>query len=491
MLVNQDDTLWGALQIIDANSIGVAFAVDESRKLTGIITDGDIRRGLLDGKSLDCKVRLVMNASCVSLPIGATSSEIFSNFSNKIRILPLLDETGRPVDFATPRRLHKIPVAEPDMGGNEMQYVEKCLNDNWISSQGPFVKEFETKFSEQVGVANAISTSSGTTALHLGLAALGIGPGDEVILPSLTFAASINAILYTGATPVLVDVEPDTWNIDPDEIARAITDRTKAVMVVHLYGQPARMDKIKDILRGRDIFLIEDAAEALGAIYKGEPVGSFGDVAAFSFFGNKIITTGEGGMLMVRDPEVAARARILRDHGMNPKRKYWHDCVGFNYRLTNIQAAIGVAQLERLDFFLARKLEIAESYTTKLKDIEGFQFPVKLPESRNMYWLFSVVLDSRKTGISRDELIDAMLRGGIETRPVFPPLHKMPPYLEYASRPVLPVSEHLAYNGLSLPSSPNMTIEAINDIEEFIKHVLNVRNFKITHQNEVLKGEDT
>ena len=232
-------------------------------------------------------------------------------------------------------RSHVLPVMEPSLNGNELQYVIDCIKTGWISSQGLYVKRFEAEFASYLGVPEAVSCANGTVALHLALAALGIGAGDEVIVPDLTFAASINAVLHSGATPVLVDVRRDTWTIDTDSLQSLMTPRTRAIMPVHLYGRASHMDELRAIAKAHGVLLIEDAAEALGASYRGAMLGSLGDAGTFSFFGNKLITTGEGGMVVYRDAKAAARARILRDHGMDPKRRYWHLEVGYNYRLTN------------------------------------------------------------------------------------------------------------------------------------------------------------
>lgn len=482
LLVSSTADLRQALRVIDQNHIGLAFAVDDQGRLAGVITDGDIRRGMLRGETLDSPVSRVMTADCMCLPVSSSRETIAETFSDAITVIPLIDEDMRPVDFASLRRLHQIPVAEPDLSGNEIRYVVECLRDTWISSQGPYVRRFETDFARFVNAPHALATSSGTTALHLALAALDIGPGDEVIVPDLTFAASINAILYTGATPVIVDVEPDTWNLDPKGVEQAITPNTKAVMIVHLYGMPAQIDEIEAITRPRGIYIVEDAAEALGATYKGRHVGTFGDMTAFSFFGNKLITTGEGGMLVARDAELAHKAKVLRDHGMDPKRRYWHESVGFNYRMTNIQAAIGVAQMERVGNFIARKLAIAKRYRANLAGTKGLRLPVESSEAGNVYWLFSLIVEYETLGIDRDELMQGLSRGGIETRPLFHPLHRMPPYRQYGQGRRFPVAEWLADNGMSFPSSVSITDAEIDYICSFLGHVLDVRRFALAQK---------
>ncbi|MCX7901509.1 MAG: DegT/DnrJ/EryC1/StrS family aminotransferase, partial [Burkholderiaceae bacterium] len=283
---------------------------------------------------------------------------------------------------------------------------------------------------------------------HLAMLALGIGAGDEVIVPTLTYVASVNAVTYTGALPVFVDSQPDTWQIDPDDVRRRLTPRTKAIMAVHLYGHPCDMDALRAIAREHRVFLIEDCAEAIGSYYKGRHVGSFGDIATFSFFGNKTITTGEGGMVVSNDPTLMQRARHLKGQGLAAHREYWHDVVGYNYRMTNVCAAIGVAQLERLEDFLARKRALAAAYRDGLAGL-----PLRVhgehADVQHSYWMVSILLDD---AADRDPLRAWLSARGIETRPVFYPVHTMPIYSSRFQRH--PVAEDIARRGINLPSWP-------------------------------------
>ena len=255
-----------------------------------------------------------------------------------------------------------IPVSHPVLGGNEKRYVLECLETGWISSIGRFIRLFEDAFGRYCEARHAIACNNGTTALHLALAGLGTGPGDEIIVPTLTYIATANAVRYCGAQPVFADSEPGTMTVDPARIEERITARTKGIVVVHLYGHPADMDPILEVARRRGLFVVEDAAEAHGALYRGRKAGSLGDVATFSFYGNKIITTGEGGMVTTNDAALSERIRILRGQGMDPGRRYWFPVVGYNYRMTNIAAAIGLAQLEQIYRFIEKRLEIACRY---------------------------------------------------------------------------------------------------------------------------------
>jgi perosamine synthetase len=355
----------------------------------------------------------------------------------------------------------RIPVAAPVLDGREAEYVAECMATEWISSNGRFIGAFESAFAEFCGVKHAIATNNGTTALHLALVALGIQPGDEVIVPTLTYIASANSVRYCDAVPVLVDSEPQTLNMDPAKVAAAITPKTRAIMPVHLYGHPVDMDPLLDLARKHDLFIVEDAAEAIGARYKGKRIGGHGNCATFSFFGNKIITTGEGGMVTTDDDELAAKLRLYRGQGMDPSRRYWFNVVGYNYRMTNIAAAIGLAQMERAEHHLARRSDLASAYREKLSGLAEFiDLPVTANWATHSYWMYVVVLkDSVKK--SRDEVMAALDRENIETRPVFYPMHQMPPYFE--ERPY-PVADHLAARGINLPTHGRMTERDIDRV---------------------------
>src|SRR6185437_12836308 len=324
LIIEETSSIREVLALIDANALGVAFVVGAGGRLVGVCTDGDIRRALLAGASVDMPVGPAVQRRFESASVDSSREDVVSRLSARIRVIPLLDATGRPVDYASLGRSHALPVMEPSLDGNELDYLVECVTSGWISPQGPFVKRFEAAFAEYLGVPEAIAVSNGTVALHLALAALDIGPGDEVIVPDFTFAASINAVLYCGATPVIADVAREAWTIDAGQISDLVTARTRAIMPVHLYGQSADMGAIEAVAKANGLLVVEDAAEALAATYNGRMVGSIGDAGTFSFFGNKLITTGEGGMVVFREPAAAARARRLRDHGMDPNRRYWH-----------------------------------------------------------------------------------------------------------------------------------------------------------------------
>lgn len=345
-----------------------------------------------------------------------------------------------------------LPIAAPVFAGNEKAYVLDCIESSWISSAGKYVEEFERAFADFCKVRHAISCSSGTAALHVALLALGIGPGDEVIVPTLTFVATANAVTYCGARPRFVDIDPETWTVDPALVEAKITAQTKAILPVHLYGQVANMDAINSIARRHKLFVVEDAAEAHGAEFHGERVGSLGDVAAFSFYGNKIISSGEGGMVVTDSDEIARYAGQLRGQGMEPNRRYWFPVIGYNYRMPNLTAAVGLAQLERIEWHLNRRREVASWYRNLLRDVPGIRWQDSQDGRGNVDWLFTIVLDD-VTAECRDEVIAGLSEHGVETRPVFYPMHLLPPYYELGKQDGdFPVAERVARSGISLPT---------------------------------------
>jgi len=346
-----------------------------------------------------------------------------------------------------------IPVAEPLLAGNELEYVTDCVKSGWVSSLGKYVRDFESQFAAYCDTDYGVATFNGTVALHLLAATLNLEAGDEVIMPSLTYVATANAVRYTGATPVFVDSERDTWYIDPDRVAAAITPRTKAIMAVHLYGHPADMDALRAMAEAHNLWLLEDAAEAHGALYKGRPVGGLSDAAIFSFYGNKIITTGEGGIIVTNNQAWAERAFFLENQGRYSDNPYWHPEVAFNYRMTNIQAAIGLAQLERIDEMIAIRRRNAAHYNRRLAGAPGLTLPPEKEWATNVYWMYSVVVEN-KFGLERDEVRTKLRAAGIDTRPFFYPVHTLPMYNTSQS---LPVAEELGRRGLNLPSGATLT----------------------------------
>jgi len=459
-----DVTLFEALRQLDENGKGTLFLVTPTKELVGILTDGDIRRCLLNGIELSDKVDTIMNTEFSSAIEGTRTEDLLKLLSDVIRIIPIVNSENQLVDFFQYDGRMYIPVATPNLAGNEFKYLVDAFLSTWISSSGTYIDQFEEGFSKFCGTEHGIAVSNGTVALHLSMVALGIGEGDEVIVPDLTFAASINTVLHANATPVIVDVEEESWCIDPKAIEQAITPRTKAIMPVHVYGQPCDMDPIMEIARIHNLYVIEDAAEAHGATYKGKRVGSIGDVGCFSFFGNKVMTTGEGGMCITNSKELDEKMRLLRDHGMSKSKRYWHDHVGYNYRLTNMQAAVGVAQLERIENILLTKNGYEQTVKDLLEGVDHVDFQNdKLAGRNKIVWLTCILITNGK----RDEYMNTLKENGIDARPFFYPLSSMPVYSKYSSSEC-PISRKISRLGLNLPSSSPIPSESLDIIRSII-----------------------
>lgn len=361
-----------------------------------------------------------------------------------------------------------IPVCEPTLGGKEKEYLLDCLDSNWISSAGKYIPAFEEKFASECHCKYGVACANGTVALHLALAALGLEPGDEVIVPTFTMIATINAVTYAGATPVLIDSEPCTWNMDVEQLAGKITPKTKAVIPVHTYGHPVDMDPLMELAEKHGFFVLEDAAEAHGAEYKGRRAGGLGHGAGFSFYANKIITTGEGGMITTNDAKFAALAHNLRDHAFSSERHFWHKFVGFNYRMTNMQAAIGLAQTEQMAGFVENRRRNAALYTDYLKEIPGIVTPPEAGWAKNVFWMYSILVED-EFGMTRDQLRAYLARHGIETRTFFIPMHLQPIYYETFKGQRYPVAEMLCQRGFYLPSASSLTAQQIKYITGMVR----------------------
>lgn len=470
-LIRSDATLREAMVALDKSAQGVVFIQDDAGVLLGVLTDGDIRRVLLAGGAIEAPVSVHMNRSFVAGSTLVDSKENLRLLNDKIRCLPILDPAGRLVELLHWKDLYRLPVMEPVLKGREFEYVADCLATNWISSQGQYVERFQGAFRSYLSIEHALCVSNGTAALHLAMAALGIGPGDEVIIPDLTFVAPASMAHLCGAQPVFVDVDRTTWTMQPESIEARITAKTRAIVPVHLYGHPCDMDPILAIAKKYNLFVIEDCAEALGAEYKGRKVGTIGDIGTFSFFANKVITTGEGGMVTTNNPDLYRQMLLLRDHGMTKNKRYWHQVAGFNYRLTNLQAAIGLAQMERIDEFLSYREQVVARYNEQLGQLPGIILPPHKEWAKNIYWLYSIVVDEAKAGIDRDGLMAHLAGYGIDTRPFFYPLHEQPPFAAEADK-LFPQTEWVAARGLSLPTSNNITLEDVDKVCQAIRSVI-------------------
>jgi perosamine synthetase len=369
-----------------------------------------------------------------------------------------------------------IPVSEPVIGPREKELVLECLNTGWISSEGPFVSQFEEVFSRRVGRHYGIACANGSAALDIAVAALNLGPGDEVILPTFTIISCAAAIVRAGATPVVVDADPDTWNMVPEQVAAAITPRTAAIMVVHIYGLPVDMDPILALAERHGLAIIEDAAELIGGSYKGKPCGSFGTISTFSFYSNKHVTTGEGGMVVTDDPALADRCRMFRNLCFQPKQRFVHEELGWNYRMTNLQAALGIAQIERLDHTIKLKSSMGAQYTSLFKDLSALKLPViKTTFADNSYWVYGILVSSDLGNIDSAYFQGHLLNLGIGTRPFFAPMHLQPVFksLGLFQSIELPTSELLYKRGFYIPSSVGITTDQINRVARAIISILN------------------
>jgi perosamine synthetase len=371
-----------------------------------------------------------------------------------------------------------IPVNEPLLSGNELKYVTECIRTGWVSSAGQFINEFESGWASYCGKKFGIAVSNGTTALDVAVHCLGIKPGDEVILPSFTIISCALAVVKNGGVPVLVDCDRDTWTMDPAQVQEKITSKTKAIMPVHIYGHPVEMDPLLELAEDHQLSIIEDAAEAHGAEYKSgtntwRRCGSFGTFSCFSFYANKLVTTGEGGMVLTDDETLAKKARSYRDLCFQPQQRFLHEHLGNNYRLTNIQAALGVAQLERMDEIIAKKLSMAKEYSRLLKDIPQIQLPVEKPWARSVYWMYGLVL-SEKSGLDAREFARRLLEKGIDTRPFFLGMHEQPAFRKRGlfAGEHFPVTERIARQGLYLPSGLTLSSRQISEVAQAVHEMV-------------------
>lgn len=461
---DRSDSIFTAIEKCLDNGLGSCLVVDEGKPIGKVSLD-DIRRAILDGSAIHQPVLdPLISRMTDSLANGQLRNDV--NFDDRI-LSPLVTDNGYLNGIRIDRSEQYVQIAHPDLTRHEFRAVLDAFISSWISSKGTYIGKFEEEFSAFVGLPHGIAVSNGTAALHLALVALGVGPGDEVIVPDLTFAATINAVLYCGAKPVIVDIDPQTWTMSLDSFAAACTSNTKAVIPVHLHGRPAEIGPIAEFARSRGIFVVEDCAEAHGASYAGARVGTFGDIACYSFFANKIVTTGEGGMCLTASDSHARVLRELRDHGMVPGRSYWHERVGYNYRMTNLQAAIGQSQLWRLERILERNRGIAKRYREALAGTPGIAFPPDLPETHgSVIWLTCLQVPAHL----RDNLVAAAHAAEIEMRPFFHSLSAMPLYEKYAGH--CPNSRALSETGINLPTSRSVNDQVIDRIATLIRNVM-------------------
>lgn len=443
------------LKKINYNTKGVVFVVNCKNQLVGSISDGDIRRAILKNKlnKIIKKKSSIINYKPIYLPSGSNIQVIFKTFNKKyknVKCIPLINNLKEIVEISFFDKIKRYPIAEPQIGESEISNVLSALKSSWISSSGPFISQFEKSFSKYLGGGYAVAVSNGTNALQAGINALGLGKGDEILVPNFTFAASINAIINAGCIPVLVDIERETWTIDVRQVEKKITKKTKAIMPVHIYGQPCKIDEIKKLSKNYNLLVIEDCAEAIGATYKGRLVGLDFDCSCFSFFANKTITTGEGGMIVFKEKKYEEKARLIVNHGMNPKKKYYHEIVGNNFRMTNIQASIGVAQIKRIKRLLLERKKIVTQYNNYFKNIKNVELLPSNNWSKNSLWLYTLLLKNVSQQ-KRDLLVNNLINLGIDCRPGFGALNEMKPYKKYANGNYK-ISNLISSQTISLPS---------------------------------------
>lgn len=462
------------MHIINENSLGVCFVIDEFNALKGVVTDGDIRRAIMKNKALNSLLGEIANTDFVFGLEGEPIEELISKINKKyedsdteVTVVPIVNQDNNIVDYFKYSQKSHFPVAMPNLAGNELKYLTDAFLSTWISSSGRYLDLFEENFSNYSDCKYGAAVTNGTAALHVALLALGIGEGDEVIIPDLTFAATINAVLHAHASPVIVDVENDSWCIDPIQIEKSITSKTKAIIPVHLYGQVCNMEKIMLLAKKYDLKVIEDCAEAHGARYKDRKVGSIGNIGCFSFYGNKVLTTGEGGMCTSNSKEIIERIRLLRDHGMSKSKRYFHEVVGYNYRMTNLQAAIGVAQLERVDVIHKNRASYEDLYRKIMPS--SFKFQKNINGRNRITWLVSFLLDENSK-YNRDQLINIFLEKGVDARPFFYTLSEMDIYSKYAQQVNLNAKE-ISRGGISLPTYESL--KSLSEIEMIVNSIFN------------------
>lgn len=467
--IDASQSLEIAMEEIDSSGATFAAVLDSSR-LVGVLTDGDIRRFLLAGGRLDSPCGDAANGEFTSVHVSASDEDIQARLK-ELEFVPIVDDDLRLVHVATRGQLRFVPLAGPTFGAEEARILSECIDSGWVSSRSRFVDEFETQFCHFTGARYGLAVSNGTTAIELALRALGVGSEDEVIVPNLTFGATANAVLNVGAFPRFVDVGEDDWAISPELLVDAITARTKAVILVHLYGQPGNLRKISEICNRHNLLLVEDCAEAIGSRFGSRHVGLFGDAGTFSFFANKTLTTGEGGFVLFRSEETFHTASLMRSHGLTPGPQgyYWHQLQGGNYRMTGLQASLGIAQLARVDTIVARKRAIAELYRHNLSGKVPLAFMSDVSGRFHSQWLVAPrIIGGHWT--HRDTLVQYLASKGIESRPGFMPLHEMPPFHSFADGAgSFPVSRSISREIICLPSGASLTDSDILSVSQAIR----------------------
>lgn len=467
-IVDRETTIRDAMAVIDKADIKLCIVVDQAARLARTLTDGDIRRALLSGCDLDQAIAVLPSKKPVFYQTDTPVSELVDAlWSHSVNAIVLVDPNERPVGLVDLKSLGaNIYLSPPHIGETEFDFVKQAMDDNWIAPAGPNLEKFESRLAEIVARDHAVALSSGTAALHLALRVLNIASEDSVYVSDLTFVASVQPVLYQNAQPILIDSEPDGWNMCPDALTRRLAYDDKrgklpaAIIVVHLYGQSANMRAILDLANRYDIPVIEDAAESLGASYERKPSGSHGSLAAYSFNGNKIITTSGGGALVTDDPVLATRARKLATQGRDNAEHYQHSELSYNYRLSNILAGIGRGQLDKLSSHVSRRREIFQNYKAGLEDIKGLTFQQDAEDSIGSRWLTVINFDPDQIDFHPYQFMRRLIQKGIETRPAWKPMHMQPlcagfPFEPHSRNQV--VSHSLFLRSLCLPSGSSLS----------------------------------
>jgi len=474
LIIPENYNIAKATKIIDLNAQGLGF-VCKNKKVLGIVTDGDIRRFIYKSKLKNIRgqnVKKAMRKKYNYAFINDSFDKIFNLLNETVKIIPIIDHKKNLVDYASSDRISNIPIYEPFLDYREKDYVKKCMDTGWISSRGEFIRKFENKFEKLIKCKNSLSVNNGTSAIILSLLSMGINPGDEIIVPNFTFMAPLNAIILLGGKPVPIDVELETMNIDSAKIERKITKKTKAIIVVHLYGCPANIKEILKLTKKHKLFLIEDCAEAIGSYYKKKHVGLFGDMGTFSFFGNKTISTGEGGMVIFKNKKIYNKAKLIKNHGMDDKKRYFHSYLGSNFRMTNIQAAIGLAQLEKFKTILNKKRKLVNLYIKAIKNCKSITFIKSKKNNVNSYWLFNILV-KKESKINRDRIINLLRKDGIDARRGFFAANEQPIFKKYFNKKdTFPNSAYLSKNLISLPSFPHLPNKTAKNITKRLKEIL-------------------
>lgn len=466
LIVEDSLSLRNALKIMNASGLEICF-VTKKNKLFDIITDGDIRRALIRGHTLSDNIKKIKPKKKY---VFVKEKYNFLDLQKKIakyKIVPIINSKKEIIDYANEKRFRQLPQSEPSLTGNELKYVTEAIKSGWISSVGKYVNIFEKKFSFFVKNKYCLTTSSGTTALQLAVATLKLKSDDEIIVPDYTFASPINSIIHSNCKPVLADIDDDNLCLSLSSIKKVVTKRTKAIIIVHLYGNTPEINDIIRFCNQKNIKVIEDCAEAFGTYYKKKHVGNFGDFGTFSFFGNKTISTGEGGMIIFKKKEHYLLAKKMRDHGMRIDKKYWHDEIGFNFRMTNLQAAIGCAQLEKAKKFVNRKIQIFKRYNLKLRNLNFLKMVKQRKNIKNSHWLTFIII---KDKLVRNKILKFLNNKGIEARSGFYSAHKMDIYKKYKNKNVDYFnSKEISSSIITLPSSVSLKNKEIDYICKLIK----------------------